>query len=55
MDRTSDGAVRWATNTNGTPPGVLIMQTDGNLVLYRGTGGTIWSSGTSQAGSHFDV
>jgi hypothetical protein len=53
--RTSDGNVRWATNTNGTVPGVLIMQTDGNLVLYRGTGGAIWSSGTNTGGSHFDV
>jgi hypothetical protein len=38
----------WATNTGGVGQGFAIMQTDGNFVLYKGTGpsnnlGYIWS------------
>jgi hypothetical protein len=38
----------WATGTNDFTPGNLIMQGDGNLVLYpQGGGNARWASGTS--------
>ncbi|HEX4923633.1 MAG TPA: M12 family metallopeptidase, partial [Bdellovibrionales bacterium] len=36
----------WATNTDGSSPGTLVMQADGNLVLYDGNGAPIWASNT---------
>jgi len=36
----------WASNTNGKGSTGLIMQTDGNLVLYNGTT-PVWASGTN--------
>jgi hypothetical protein len=36
----------WATHTNGIAPGELIMQTDGNLVLYDTSGQARWDSKT---------
>ncbi|GGN60141.1 hypothetical protein GCM10010112_16070 [Actinoplanes lobatus] len=42
------GPVRplWASGTNGRGPGELVMQNDGNLVLYA-AGGPTWSSRTN--------
>jgi hypothetical protein len=39
------GAALWATNTASHPHAELIMQNDGNLVVYD-AGRPIWSSGT---------
>lgn len=36
----------WASNTGGQNASALIMQTDGNLVLYRSGGYPLWASGT---------
>jgi hypothetical protein len=36
----------WASNTNGKPTQVCIMQGDGNLVLYDVDGKALWSSNT---------
>jgi len=36
----------WASNTNGRPTQVCIMQGDGNLVLYDVDGAALWSSNT---------
>jgi hypothetical protein len=36
----------WASNTNGKPTQVCIMQGDGNLVLYDVDGNALWSSNT---------
>ena len=43
----STGEVLWAVHKHGGPGGDrLVMQADGNLVLYDG-GKTIWESGTA--------
>ena len=39
----------WASGTDGTAPGVCIMQTDGNLVIYAPAGEPIWASDTAHA------
>jgi hypothetical protein len=41
------GTPWWASGTDGTAPGVCIMQTDGNLVIYAPGSQPIWSSDTS--------
>jgi hypothetical protein len=38
------GAAIWASGTHGTPPGLLVMQHDGNLVMYDAHDVPIWSS-----------
>ena len=40
------GAPLWASNTDGRPVGVCIMQGDGNLVIYTRGGQPIWASNT---------
>lgn len=35
----------WASGTNGHPMGTLVMQNDGNAVIY----GAVWASNTVQA------
>jgi len=43
----SEGGVAWASNTYGKGAGNLVLQDDGNLVLYRVSDHTvIWSTGT---------
>jgi hypothetical protein len=37
---------RWDTASSGSVGDILAMQGDGNLVLYNGTGGAVWSSNT---------
>ncbi|GAA3626734.1 hypothetical protein [Microlunatus ginsengisoli] len=41
------GQPLWASNTNGRPVGICIMQGDGNLVIYARGGHPIWASGTN--------
>jgi hypothetical protein len=44
----------WATNTAGTTPGLLTMQSDGNLVLSDGAGIPRWASNTGgNPGAYF--
>lgn len=43
----SDGAPRWNSGTAGTSASRLIMQSDGNLVLYNATGVPLWNTATS--------
>jgi hypothetical protein len=38
---------RWATGTAGRATGSLVMQTDGNLVLYSTSGIALWNSRTA--------
>ena len=38
----------WATGTNGRTTESLVMQGDGNLVLYAPGGHPIWASGTDR-------
>jgi murein DD-endopeptidase MepM/ murein hydrolase activator NlpD len=46
--------VMWATNTDGSPAGRLVMQDDGNLVLYDVSGRIAWASNTpGNAGAYF--
>ncbi|MEW2161054.1 hypothetical protein AB0950_38430 [Streptomyces sp. NPDC007189] len=45
------GQVVWSTGTSGNPGAYAVMQTDGNLVVYKngggpGLGGALWSSKT---------
>jgi hypothetical protein len=52
----SGGVPLWASNTDGTPPGVCIMQGDGNLVIYRPGPQPVWDTGTwNQPGNHLVV
>jgi hypothetical protein len=44
---TRSGATVWAANTGGTVPGQVIMQTDGNLIVYDAAGAARWTSNTS--------
>lgn len=39
-----EGKALWATGTNGKNGVNLIMQTDGNVVLYDPKGKAIWAS-----------
>lgn len=41
------GRPLWSTRTAGRSGAILVMQDDGNAVVYAG-GGTVWSSGTAQ-------
>jgi len=36
----------WSTGTWNNTSSTFVMQTDGHLVLYNGTGGALWGSGT---------
>jgi len=49
------GTQLWASNTSGTSPGRTIMQTDGNLVIYDGSGTAVWSSGTGGNPTSYDT
>lgn len=50
--RLSDGAPLWNSGTWGTAASTCLMQTDGNLVVYRQDGVAVWNSGTgSQPGN----
>jgi Trypsin-like peptidase domain len=40
------GVALWASNTDGRPVGICIMQTDGNLVIYTPDNQAIWASNT---------
>lgn len=42
-----NGVPLWNTVTPGQTTSSFIMQTDGNLVLYSGTGSPLWVSGTA--------
>jgi hypothetical protein len=37
----------WSTNTAGTAPGQVVLQDDGNLVVYDAAGTFRWASGTA--------
>src|SRR5260370_25344834 len=41
------GTALWASNTVGKNAAEVILQSDGNLVIYDTSGAIIWSSGTS--------
>jgi hypothetical protein len=41
----------WATNTDRTPGGVLLMQGDNHLVMYDVGAGPRWASGTMNSGA----
>ena len=45
----------WATGTDGSSPGFVIMQADGNLVMYDRRGDPVWSSDTFRSGSWLAV
>ena len=48
-----DGSVaKWASETTGIldPRVFLVVQNDGNLVIYERTGRAIWASGTAGRG-----
>ncbi len=45
---TSSGAVLWTTASSGTAGNLLVLQSDGNLVLYNAGYRPIWASQTAQ-------
>ncbi|GAA1245887.1 hypothetical protein GCM10009665_40910 [Kitasatospora nipponensis] len=52
---THNGAVVWAPVTNGTGHR-LVMQSDGNLVVYNAANWPVWSSGTyNHPGAFLDI
>lgn len=54
--RQRDGKPLWASYTGGKTTGSLLMQGDGNLVLYAPAGRPIWDSRTpGQAGNFFKL
>jgi hypothetical protein len=48
---TSSGSVLWTTASSGTGGNLLVVQSDGNLVLYNAGYQPIWASGTAQRAS----
>ena len=40
------GGALWGSGTNGTTTSRVVMQSDGNLVIYNGSNQAIWSTGT---------
>lgn len=42
-----DGVARWSTGTWGNPGARLVLQPDGNLVVYSAAGAPLWWTGTS--------
>ena len=51
--RNSDGAALWASNTNGKGGSRVIMQEDGNLVIYKSTGESVWASNTNGSSNYY--
>ena len=52
----SGGAALWSSGTAGDVGDYLVLQSDGNLVIYPPTGSALWNSGTEgNAGDSFDV
>lgn len=47
------GTALWATGTNGKSGDRVIMQEDGNLVMYKSTGQMVWESDTSSDSNHY--
>jgi len=51
----------WASNTYGNPGSRMVVQDDGNVVIYRPDGTAVWATNTRQpirilgVTSHFDV
>jgi hypothetical protein len=53
---TRNGQPTWASNTQGINPRDLIMQADGNLVVYDRSGQPRWASNTfNNPGAYLDV
>jgi hypothetical protein len=50
--RNSDGQALWASGTDGRAVSRVIMQDDGNFVIY-GFPGPLWASGTDGQGGAF--
>jgi hypothetical protein len=50
------GLIHWQSNSifNGCEPGRLVMQNDGNLVLYSKSGKWLWKSNTAGDNSYND-
>ncbi len=51
----ASGQPLWATDTGGTGAGVTAMQSDGNLVVYDGSGVARWASYTGPGATHLVV
>lgn len=45
--RTDSGEAVWHTHTHGRATSQVVMQADGNLVIYAPTGRALWASGTA--------
>lgn len=51
----SNGAVKWASNTNGKGVTHLVMQSDANLCLYTKAGSAVWCSDTNPHGPRYEI
>ncbi len=43
----------WAAGTNGKGADRVMMQADGNLVMYKSDGNSAWQSGTSSSSNRY--
>lgn len=50
-----NAAQLWHTNTANNPNDTLVLQNDGNLVLYSSSGGVLWASNTGSPGDNVVV
>jgi len=46
--KTPDGSLIWYLPFMNSPGSYLIVQDDGNVVIYRPDGGVVWATNTSQ-------
>jgi hypothetical protein len=53
--RISDGRAVWSSGTAGHAGASLVVQKDGNVVVYAGNGPALWSTRTAGAGNTFSV
>ncbi len=52
----ADGTAYWSTRTAGSSAGSVVMQDDGNLVVFDSLGAAVWASGThGHAGASFAI
>jgi hypothetical protein len=47
------GSALWASGTNGHGGDRVIMQEDGNLVIYKSNGNPVWASGTAGTSNRY--
>ncbi|MEQ1877107.1 MAG: tectonin domain-containing protein [Bdellovibrionia bacterium] len=52
---TVDGNLEWESATSGTQPGLALMQSDGNFVIYNAANNAIFATNTDSVGSTLKI